>query len=233
MTFTGGSLNFMTCEIVVLHDYALRLACFCLSRCGDPSLVITSCLLLVMKSREDSYRPAYRTRSPPAEIPPPLLSIPHRMDPSTYSSCTSIMSYAANLTNHNPSDYSQNASFVYSAKYTNAVLGLLDAKPGERIIDLGCGTAELTRQIKEAVGAEGFVAGVDSSEEMVCARQGLELTHSWSKLENHRREAVLNSCNRISRNSARMDHSRQSGSTLSTRSLHQPHYTGVKPTRRE
>jgi len=78
------------------------------------------------------------------------------------------MSYAANLTNHNPSDYSQNASFVYSAKYTNAVLGLLDAKPGERIVDLGCGTAELTRQIKEAVGSDGFVAGVDSSEEMVC-----------------------------------------------------------------
>lgn len=78
------------------------------------------------------------------------------------------MSYAANLTNHNPSDYSQNASFVYSAKYTNAVLGLLDAKPGERIVDLGCGTAELTRQIKEAVGPDGFVAGVDSSEEMVC-----------------------------------------------------------------
>jgi len=77
------------------------------------------------------------------------------------------MSYAANLTNHTPSDYSQNASFVYSAKYTNAVLGLLDAKPGERIVDLGCGTAELTRQIKEAVGADGFVAGVDSSEEMV------------------------------------------------------------------
>jgi ubiquinone/menaquinone biosynthesis C-methylase UbiE len=76
--------------------------------------------------------------------------------------------YAANLTNHNPSDYSQNASFVYSAKYTNAVLGLLDAKPGERIIDLGCGTAELTRQIKDDVGPEGFVAGVDSSEEMVC-----------------------------------------------------------------
>jgi ubiquinone/menaquinone biosynthesis C-methylase UbiE len=67
----------------------------------------------------------------------------------------------------NPSDYSKNASFVYSAKYTNAVLGLLDAQPGERIIDLGCGTAELTRQIKEAVGSDGFVAGVDSSEEMV------------------------------------------------------------------
>jgi ubiquinone/menaquinone biosynthesis C-methylase UbiE len=75
--------------------------------------------------------------------------------------------YAANLTNHNPAVYNTNASFVYSAKFTNAVLGLLDAKPGERIIDLGCGTGELTRQLKEAVGKEGVVVGVDSSETMV------------------------------------------------------------------
>ena len=78
-----------------------------------------------------------------------------------------MTAYAANLTNHNPSDYSQNASFVYSAKYTNAIFDLLDAKPGERIIDLGCGTGELTRQIKGLVGKDGVVVGVDSSEEMV------------------------------------------------------------------
>jgi tRNA A58 N-methylase Trm61 len=113
-----------------------------------------------------------RTRNPPAETPPPVLDLPTITYPVSIDIHTlsyPIMSaYAANLTNHNPSDYSQNASFVYSAKYTNAVLGLLDAKPGERIIDLGCGTAELSRQIKEAVGSDGFVAGVDSSEEMVC-----------------------------------------------------------------
>jgi ubiquinone/menaquinone biosynthesis C-methylase UbiE len=75
--------------------------------------------------------------------------------------------YAANLTNHNPTVYSTNASFVYSAKYTNAVLSLLDTQPGEKIIDLGCGTGEITRQLKEAVGKEGVVVGVDSSEAMV------------------------------------------------------------------
>jgi len=121
----------------------------------------------------------YRTRNPPAETPPPVLDLPTITFPVSVDIHTlshPIMSaYAANLTNHNPSDYSQNASFVYSAKYTNAVLGLLDAKPGERIIDLGCGTAELTRQIKEAVGADGFVAGVDSSEEMV--------SHHYTRLE--------------------------------------------------
>ena len=75
--------------------------------------------------------------------------------------------YAANLTNHNPTVYSTNASFVYSAKYTQAVLALLDPKPGDRIVDLGCGTGEITRYIASVVGPEGSVVGVDSSESMV------------------------------------------------------------------
>lgn len=75
--------------------------------------------------------------------------------------------YAANLTNHNPENYSKNASFVYSARYAQAVLALLDPQPGERIVDLGCGTGELTRLIADAVGTKGKVVGVDSSEAMV------------------------------------------------------------------
>lgn len=84
--------------------------------------------------------------------------------------------YAANLTNHNPDNYSKNASFVYSAKYTQAVLALLDPQPGERIVDLGCGTGELTRQIADAVGPEGSVVGIDSSKEMV---SGPRLCDEW------------------------------------------------------
>lgn len=75
--------------------------------------------------------------------------------------------YTANLTNHIPSNYSTNASFVYSAKFTQAVLALLDPQPGEHIVDLGCGTGELTRLIAEAVGPEGAVVGIDSSQAMV------------------------------------------------------------------
>lgn len=75
--------------------------------------------------------------------------------------------YAANLTNHNPTVYSTNASFVYSAKYTQAVLGLLDPQVGDRIVDLGCGTGELTRGIASSVGPTGVVVGVDSSQSMV------------------------------------------------------------------
>jgi ubiquinone/menaquinone biosynthesis C-methylase UbiE len=75
--------------------------------------------------------------------------------------------YHHSLTNHTPDNYNKHADFVYSAKNTAPIFELLEAKPGERIIDLGCGTGELTEIIREAVGDAGEVWGVDSSESMV------------------------------------------------------------------
>ena len=59
---------------------------------------------------------------------------------------------------------------IYSTSFTAPVLellGLLGAKPGESIFDFGCGSGEVTLQIMEAVGRDGLVVGVDSSENMV------------------------------------------------------------------
>lgn len=58
--------------------------------------------------------------------------------------------------------YDRKHSFV--TKYGEDVLALLDAKPGERILDVGCGSGHLTKQIADA-GAE--VVGFDSSPEMI------------------------------------------------------------------
>jgi len=58
--------------------------------------------------------------------------------------------------------YDEKHSFVW--KMASAVLDLLDAKSGERILDLGCGTGHLTEQIA-ASGAT--VVGVDKSAEMI------------------------------------------------------------------
>ena len=44
-------------------------------------------------------------------------------------------------------DYADNARFV--ADLGDAVLGLLDPRPGERVLDLGCGDGALTRRIAE------------------------------------------------------------------------------------
>ncbi|WWD18228.1 hypothetical protein CI109_102678 [Kwoniella shandongensis] len=77
------------------------------------------------------------------------------------------MSHQSSLTNHNPTFYQTNASFVYSPAYSGPVLSLLEPKLGEKIIDLGCGTGELTRTILEAVGEKGEVVGVDSNQSML------------------------------------------------------------------
>ncbi len=58
--------------------------------------------------------------------------------------------------------YDDKHSFVW--KLAAGVLELLAPKPGERILDLGCGTGHLTGKIAEA-GA--LVVGVDRSEEMI------------------------------------------------------------------
>jgi len=61
-----------------------------------------------------------------------------------------------------PGLYDDKHSFVW--KLAAGVVELLDAKPSERVLDLGCGTGHLTAKIAEA-GAS--VVGVDRSPEMI------------------------------------------------------------------
>lgn len=64
--------------------------------------------------------------------------------------------------------YNKYTPFVYSPAFTAPVLELLSAQPGERIIDFGCGSGEVTLEIKKRVeGATGgLVVGLDFSESM-------------------------------------------------------------------
>ena len=63
--------------------------------------------------------------------------------------------------------YNTSASFVYSSAYTNKVLSWLAPQPGERIIDFGCGTGELTLELEKLAGENGYVVGFDASANMV------------------------------------------------------------------
>ncbi len=58
--------------------------------------------------------------------------------------------------------YDRNHAFVY--QYGESLLEQLAARPGETILDLGCGTGHLTRQI-QSTGAE--VIGLDASPSMI------------------------------------------------------------------
>jgi trans-aconitate methyltransferase len=75
-----------------------------------------------------------------------------------------------------PQLYDQRHSFVW--KLGAELLEWLEPRAGERILDLGCGTGQLTARIAES-GAE--VSGLDSSAEMIAqaraAFPGLHLIH--------------------------------------------------------
>ena len=65
-----------------------------------------------------------------------------------------------------PQQYQQGFSFVW--RHGEELVNLLAPKPGERILDLGCGTGQLTAEIAQS-GAE--VMGIDSSPEMISQAQ--------------------------------------------------------------
>jgi len=71
---------------------------------------------------------------------------------------------AASTSEWNAADYARVGGFV--AELGGAALDLLDPKPGERILDIGCGDGTLTKKIVER-GAT--VVGIDNSPEMVAA----------------------------------------------------------------
>jgi trans-aconitate methyltransferase len=58
------------------------------------------------------------------------------------------------------------ASHSWIWEYGRDLVQFLGPKPGERILDVGCGSGQLTREIAEA-GAE--VTGIDASPEMIAA----------------------------------------------------------------
>ncbi|TFK70363.1 S-adenosyl-L-methionine-dependent methyltransferase [Pluteus cervinus] len=77
--------------------------------------------------------------------------------------------------------YNRTATFVYSQAFTAPVLELLAPKPGERIIDFGCGSGEVTLQINRVVEQKpgGITVGVDLSESLLAKAKANGLRHAY------------------------------------------------------
>src|SRR3982750_2414955 len=71
---------------------------------------------------------------------------------------------AVSTSKWNAADYAKIGGFV--SELGGSALDLLDPKPGERILDVGCGEGTLTKKIVES-GAT--VLGIDNSPEMIAA----------------------------------------------------------------
>ena len=104
-----------------------------------------------------------------AEIPS---DTDHRIsDPSSTPSPSPTLRWGPNMSvkaadTWSALEYNKTASFVYSTEYTTPVLTLLDPKPGDRVIDFGCGTGEVTLKLSEVVADSGIVVGIDFSQSM-------------------------------------------------------------------
>lgn len=69
------------------------------------------------------------------------------------------------------------------------MLDMVDPQPGERVLDVACGTGLVSFRAAEAVGAAGAVVGTDISERMVETARGIAAEHDVDNASFERADA--------------------------------------------
>jgi SAM-dependent methyltransferase len=65
------------------------------------------------------------------------------------------------------------------ASWVSALLDLVAPKPGERVLDVACGTGVVARQAASQVGIGGHVVGLDLNGEMLALARALGPAVEW------------------------------------------------------
>ena len=65
------------------------------------------------------------------------------------------------------------------AQWTDVVLNAADARPGQKVLDVGCGTGVLARAAAARVGEGGGVAAVDPNDGMLAVARHAEASIDW------------------------------------------------------
>ncbi len=64
------------------------------------------------------------------------------------------------------------------AGFSDLALAAADARPGERVLDVGCGTGGTSAALAKAVGESGHVLGVDIAEALVAVARNQKLSNA-------------------------------------------------------